>query len=418
MEKDFPIWKKKLKLLFLLTQDIESPSGLGRYFPLAKSLACLGHSVTIAALHPNYDGLRQKKILVDGVTVLYVAPMHVRKVGNDKLYYHPLRLLFVLLFATMQLIRTALFTQSDIIVVGKPHPMNGIAGLLGRFFRRAFLFVDCDDFEAGSGHFQGKLQKAMVAFFEKIIPRLANIVTTNTTFMQDNLQSWGVSAERIYYLPNGFDEQRFNVSVEDNTREKLILELNLKDRKVVSYIGSLSLVSHPVDFLIRAFPRVRHSVPDALLLIVGGGEDLVRLKKIVREVNLGTDAVYFSGRVSPQAAPLYYRLADVTVDPVYDNDAARGRCPLKLFESWASETPFVTCNVGDRSLLIGDPPAGLLTKPGDSEQLADAIISILKQPEKAAVLVKLGKNRVAAYSWDQLGQKFAEILDHVVQRSP
>jgi len=34
-----------MRILFLLTQDLESPSGLGRYLPLAKELGKLGNTV-------------------------------------------------------------------------------------------------------------------------------------------------------------------------------------------------------------------------------------------------------------------------------------------------------------------------------------------------------------------------------------
>jgi hypothetical protein len=73
-----------MKVLFLLTQDLESPSGLGRYFPLAREMALLGHQVTIAALHPDYQSLKIHRFDVEGVHVWYVAPMHVRKHGNVK----------------------------------------------------------------------------------------------------------------------------------------------------------------------------------------------------------------------------------------------------------------------------------------------------------------------------------------------
>jgi hypothetical protein len=45
------------KITFLLTQDLESPSGLGRYWPMARYLAALGHQVKIGALHSNFNSL-------------------------------------------------------------------------------------------------------------------------------------------------------------------------------------------------------------------------------------------------------------------------------------------------------------------------------------------------------------------------
>ena len=77
-----------MRILFLLTQDLESPSGLGRYAPLARELTVLGHQITIAALHSRYDTLDRRSFFKEGVDVRYLAPMHVKKRGNLKIYYN------------------------------------------------------------------------------------------------------------------------------------------------------------------------------------------------------------------------------------------------------------------------------------------------------------------------------------------
>jgi glycogen(starch) synthase len=122
--------------------------------------------------------------------------------------------------------------------------------------------------------------------------------------------------------------------------------------------------------------------------------------------------VRFCGRVPPGQVPLYYYLADVGVDPVHDDDAARGRSPLKLFESWVCGVPFVTADVGDRRLLLGDPPAGMLARPGDAGALAQAILAVLENPDLSQTLRQRGLARVPDYYWDHL----AEELDGIYRK--
>jgi glycosyltransferase involved in cell wall biosynthesis len=121
-------------------------------------------------------------------------------------------------------------------------------------------------------------------------------------------------------------------------------------------------------------------------------------------VELGIDqATTITGRVPPSEVSKYFALADVSVDPVYDNDAARGRSPLKLFESWACGVPFVTAPVGDRPSILGDPPAGILSQnAGDPKSLAESIIEILESKNMAQELSQRGKQRVEAFTWDRL----------------
>jgi len=183
--------------------------------------------------------------------------------------------------------------------------------------------------------------------------------------------------------------------------EALRSRLGLNGRQVVAYIGSLSLINHPVGLLLQAFAAVQEQMPESVLLIVGGGEDFELLQD--RAIELGLiQKVMFTGRIAPVKGGLYYRLADVSVDPVQDDDAARGRSPLKMFESWLCGTPFITADVGDRRSLMGDPPAGLLVRPGDPVSLAEAILEILQDSAKAKALRERSSCRVQSFVWDTL----------------
>jgi glycosyltransferase involved in cell wall biosynthesis len=90
-----------------------------------------------------------------------------------------------------------------------------------------------------------------------------------------------------------------------------------------------------------------------------------------------------------------------------EDDAARGRSPLKLFESWACGVPFVSCDVGDRRRLLspqGDDHrlAGLLAAPGDANSLAEQILRVLQDKDLAAELAQTGRQRAEDYYWDVL----------------
>jgi len=400
-----------MKILFLLTQDLESPSGLGRYYPLARELTYLGHQVTIAALHPDYQSLENHRFEVEGVRVWYVAPMHVRKIGNVKSYYPASKLLLLTAQATWQLSRAALTIPADIVHIGKPHPMNSLAGLIAKYLRGRQVYLDCDDAETDSGHFSSHWQKLGVEFFEQKMPFWVDFITTHTCFNRDRIVASGVSPERVFYLSNGVDRARFMPPAPE-TLQELRNQLGLKGKKVVLFLGSLSRPSHPVDLLLDAFKQVSRVEPLARLLLVGGGDDYNYLVTQVQQMGL-SDVVLLPGRVSPDQVVFYYNLADVSVDPVRDDDAARGRSPLKLFESWACGVPFVSADVGDRRMLLGSPPAGLLAQPGDAESLAKAIHQILSDPGMAETFRQRGLERVKSYYWDQLARE----LDTIYHRN-
>jgi glycosyltransferase involved in cell wall biosynthesis len=397
-----------MRVLFLLTQDLESPSGLGRYLPLARQLVRLGHQATVVALHPDLGALRRISFELYGVHVQYVAPMHVQKQGSEKRYYPAYTLLPLAAWATFQLGRAALCIPSDVVHIGKPHPMNSLAGLAASYLPGRRLYLDCDDDEAGSGRFGGEWQRRGVAFFEARAPHWARAITTNTLCTRTRLVESRVPADRVVYVPNGVDRERFAGSAPARVAA-LRAALGLAGRSVVAYVGSLNPANHPVDLLLAAFVEVRRANPRAVLLIVGGG-DYAGLKRQVQVLGL-SESVRFCGRVAPSQVPLYFGLADVSVDPIYDDAAARGRSPLKMFESWASGVPFVTADVGDRRGLAGEPPAALLVKPGDTAALAAAILQVIFDRDCAEALRQRGLARVEAFYWDRLVQDFVRVYE-------
>ena len=203
-----------MRLLYLLTQDLDSPSGLGRYLPLARELAALGHQVSIAALHPSFHTLSAKRLDLDGVRVSYVAPMHVIKEGSHKRYYSTPTLLRLALLAALRLGQAANAAGAEIIHIGKPHPMNSLAALIARRMSqrqtKPRLFLDCDDDEAASNRVSGAWQRRILDWFETRMPQQVERVTTNTLATRARLLQRGLPAERIFYLPNGVDRKRFS----------------------------------------------------------------------------------------------------------------------------------------------------------------------------------------------------------------
>lgn len=403
--------KRRNNITFLLTQDLESPSGLGRYLPLAKNLSKQGMTVCIFALHANFKALKNRTYLIDNVKITYVAQMHVKKENSQTSYFNAMNLLRYSLNATWKLFVHVIKIPTDTIIIGKPHPMNSIAGLIGGKFHRAKIILDCDDYEAASNYFSSSWQKWVVRCFENIMPKFVDHVTTNTYFNRDRMIDLGVPADKIDYLPNGIDQDRFR-NLDPSVELQIMQSLNLEGKKVIAYIGSLSLANHPVDLLIRAFIEIAEKDGSAFLLIVGGGKDIDVLKAMVKDNKL-ENSVHFVGRVPPDLVPYYYKLAHVTVDPVNEDDAAKGRCPLKMFESWAMNTPFVTADVGDRRILASNPPAALFFGAGNFADLATKILYVINGKEIINQLSSVGLNLVKRFEWSTLANEFSKWIKYV-----
>lgn len=397
-----------MKITFFLTQDLNSPSGLGRYFPWAKELSKLNHEIKIYALHSNYSSLNNKREIIDGVEVHYIGQMHVKKFANSKVYFGSLTLLALMISATIKFIYYSLFDDYNVLIIGKPHPMNGIASIFSKIVRRKNIIVDCDDDETHSGNFKKKWQKLVICFFEKSIPKIADVVTTNTKYTEQRLIKDGISKEKIFYLTNGVDPDRFT-NIDENRLFTLRRELGLENKKVVAYLGSMSLASHAINLLIDAFEEIVKENTDIMMLLVGGGEDFDYIQKIVNKKGIKSRTV-FTGRVNSGDIKYYYKLADITVDPVYNDIAAKARLPLKMFESWVLGVPFITSDVGDRKIFLSNPISGLVAEGDSAIELAIEISRGLTDEKLRKIIIKNGLIRSKNYTWTVLSMKFLEFL--------
>jgi glycosyltransferase involved in cell wall biosynthesis len=288
--------------------------------------------------------------------------------------------------------------------------MNGMAALLARWFRGRRLYLDCDDYEAESNRYSSSWQRDMVVRWEDGFPRFARGVTTNTRFSQKRLEQLGYPPERIVYVPNGIDRERFS-RFDEEQMQTLRSRIGLEGGPVIVYVGSISSVSHPLDLLLDAFAAIAPLYPEARLVIVGGGEDYVLVQRRIQEMGLGQQIV-MTGRVAPEQVPVYYAVADVSVDPVHNDATAQARSPLKLYESMATGTAVLTSDVGDRREHLGDGRAGLLVQPGSAVALAEGLRILLESPSTCREMGHQGHILAERFYWDVQVRDFVRVYEH------
>ena len=227
-------------------------------------------------------------------------------------------------------------------------------------------------------------------------------------FLKERYVRLGFPPEKFVLLPNGVDAQRFE-NIAPGKVDDLRRRLGLDGKKVILYCGSMSLKSgHAIDLLLKSFAILRKEIPDAALLLVGGGEDIDLLKAQVDAQ--WRHAVVFAGRVDSGEIPLYIKLARLSVDPVKDELANKGRSPLKVFESMALGVPVVTSDIGDRRLIIETDKAGLLVPLGDAGALAQGCVRILSDEAFAARMSQECLRIIKKYYWSTMTP---QLLDDV-----
>lgn len=162
----------------------------------------------------------------------------------------------------------------------------------------------------------------------------------------------------------------------------------------VLYLGTLNRMRR-LDFLVRAFGKILADVPNAKLYVLGKGdmvEDEEALKLEVSRLGL-ENAVVFTGYLPMEEAWNYIKKSDVCVSPYYPTPILNSTSPTKLIEYMAMAKPVVGNDHPEQKLVITESGAGFCT-PWDEGAFADAIITILTNPEMAKEMGIKGRSYV------------------------
>ncbi|MGA6960218.1 MAG: glycosyltransferase family 4 protein [Candidatus Acidiferrales bacterium] len=159
------------------------------------------------------------------------------------------------------------------------------------------------------------------------------------------------------------------------------------------------------DELIRAVAQLRTRFPDLNLAVVGGGDDLSRLKKLVLDLN-ASDAVHFLEGISRRELGACYSHADIFALPSTGEGFG-----FVFLEAMAFAKPLVGAQAGGATDLVADGVNGLLVPPHDPPALAQALERLLRDESLRANLGRKGVQIIREkYRFDVFQTEFSRIL--------
>lgn len=201
----------------------------------------------------------------------------------------------------------------------------------------------------------------------RVTDRLTDL-TTNVSHaaVQSSIARGACSPDRIRFMPNGIDLDRFKPDESLRTTTRNVL--NVTERFVWVAIGRLEEQKDYPNML-RAFAQVVTHSSNPVLLIVGTGPLENELKSYAGTLGL-TNAVRFLGIRTD--IPALLSAADAFV-----MSSAWEGLPIVLLEAAASALPIVATNVGGNSQIVADGESGVIVEPRNSVALGKAMLRIM-----------------------------------------
>ena len=332
-----------------------------------RRVASMGHDVTLVA--HAFKGAPKEEV-IDGIKTI--------RIGNRYLFH----------YAFKRYYKKHLAGKFDIVV----DDISKIPLFTPQYVREPLVGI--------SLHIHGKtlykeLPKPVADYIinrELKIPEVykGKLIFADSPSARDELIRMGHAADRTALLYAGIDHELFRNNTEAKTAYPLI-----------SYIGRLKRYKQ-VDLIVKAMPIIIREFPDAVLEIGGKGDDLPNIEAAVKEANVEKN-VRFLGFLSEEEKAKAMARATITATM-----AEKEGWGITVIESNAAGTPVVGSNVQGLRDSIVDGKTGLLAEPGSSADLAEKIISLLKDRERLQKMEAEARAWAATFTWERSAEYFIE----------
>lgn len=204
-----------------------------------------------------------------------------------------------------------------------------------------------------------------------------------------------VFRDDILCIPNGIYLKNYKFRLRDKLEKKFI------------WIRAFHKTYNPF-LAIEAFFEVKKVYPEATLCMIGPNKEdgsLNDIKNFIYEKNLEKDVEIIEG-VKKEKIPEYLNNYDIFL-----NSTNVDNTPTTVIEAMACGLCVVSTNVGGINYLLKDKEDSLLVSKGNAEEMARAIISLLKNPSLAQNLSKNARKKAEDFSWEKILPLWEKIID-------
>jgi glycosyltransferase involved in cell wall biosynthesis len=230
------------------------------------------------------------------------------------------------------------------------------------------------------------------------------VIVVSEQNRSEAVKHYSLGEDRVSVIPNGVDVNRFNPNVDGGGIRR---RLRLEDRQVILFVGGLR-DRKGIPYLMQAMKHVRKEVPDSYLVICGEGSQRSSLEEMSRELGI-SEYTIFTGEVPYEDLPKYYAACDLFVLP--SNYEAQG---IVLLEAMSSQRAVVATRVGGIPETVGSD-VGILVPPRDPSTLAQAMLTLLKDPELRLRMGRAGRKKASGFDWRKIASKTIELYKRCIE---
>ena len=200
----------------------------------------------------------------------------------------------------------------------------------------------------------------------------AHVISITGFTRQYLLDDYEIPAENVSLVYQGTEVARFTP---DAARRAEALEryaLPEGAAPILGNVGSFEPRKGQV-VLLEAVARMRETLPDVHLMLVGDGPDEKLLRAKIEESNLSANVTVFPFTREPMH--VFERINILVLSSLYKEGL-----PNVILEALSMETPVVSSRMAGVPEVVIDGETGFMVEPGDAEELAAAVVRLWDDP--------------------------------------
>ncbi len=237
------------------------------------------------------------------------------------------------------------------------------------------------------------------SFLEQLMIRCSDRLLTHTFAHRDEIcNAFKINPDQFHVIPHGIQiPQNIEIEKPDHLPEKMN----------ILYVGRLEY-RKGIDVLLEAIPPILNVMDNINFTIVGKDVNNAYQNQFQQKWNHQFDhRVTFAGTLGAEQLKQMYRECDLFVAPSrYESFG------LIYVEAAIYGKPVIGCKAGGIPEVIEEGVTGLLASPGDSQDLAEKILQLARNPELRYHMGKKGRQRAEAFfSREQMAKRTVETYD-------
>ena len=353
---------------------------------LSRELVKLGHKITVVCAN---EPLSKENEVVDGVKVKRLP--YLGRIANTNI--------------TLGLPFALSREDYDIIHTHIPTPWSADWSVISSKFKNKPLVVTYHNDIIGDGAVEYIARFYNSTALKMLLRRADKIIITQPSYLKSSPHLMDYQ-NKIEVIPGGVDVDKFHPEIdsfEEHEKGNTIFFLSLLD-EFHRYKG--------LDYLLKAAKLVKNEIADVKLIVGGKGVLMDHYKKMV--VSMGLEGnVKFAGFIADENIADYYSRANVFVLPSISS--LQEGFGIVALEALACGTPVITTDIVGVADDLAEVGGGIVVPPKNPDELALAIIEILKDQELQRVMGEKGRKLVEEkYTWKKVASSMEKLYMNII----